>query len=48
MDPTQRRLAILVDDYPIEYYDVEGTITEGYYGAGLVLVWDTGNEIRKD
>lgn len=43
MDPTQRRLAILVDDYPIEYYDFEGIIPEWYYGVGLILVWDTGS-----
>ena len=42
MNPEQRRLAILVEDHPYSYKDFEGVIPEGNYGAGTVIVWDTG------
>lgn len=43
MNPKERRLAIMVEDHPYSYKDFEGTIPEGNYGAGTVIVWDNGN-----
>ena len=48
LSPADKRLAVMVPDHPLVYIDFEAIIPEGNYGAGPVVVWDTGEFIPQD
>jgi len=52
MNPSEKRLALLVEDHALEYIDFEGIIPKGRYGAGAVVIWDKGSyeliELKKE
>jgi DNA ligase D-like protein (predicted polymerase)/DNA ligase D-like protein (predicted 3'-phosphoesterase) len=47
MSPLDQRLAVKVEDHPLEYGGFEGVIPKGNYGAGVVMIWDKGNYVER-
>jgi bifunctional non-homologous end joining protein LigD len=48
LDPAERRMAVHVEDHPLDYYQFEGVIPKGEYGGGDVIVWDWGTFIPEE